>query len=323
MSEHANHLIPDGGWDQRYRDLMDRYDLEHFFFPSTWEIVPLVEGAGGSVTISIARDFWWYRLVGISAIVQTGENDDFAIGPPNYFEIRVLKNGQPLFGTWVDATVFDGDSCKVGLGAGYLLERGSAVTIEWRRIVAIDPEAFGQQKLQWTLEGENLLVKNSERHGVYGWRNAGLWDWDRVAQLQPMMFSDNDELDLSAARNEIRLEAQTGNRDFLLNRVIFYQYPDSPIDDFSSLIFSRLPFDANLYVDQDPLHAKESRIACAAVGGQTSYNPNLFRIPRLVRARSNLVADTGGWPWDRDETVKLGVLWGGYEVVQDRGAGRV
>lgn len=315
MSQYANDLLADGGWRRAYNFYQSKWDLMPMWVPSEWEIIGLEEGAGGSLSCQMNRDFWVYRLTLNAAVLMGSEHaSDMLVFPPLYFEYRVSINGQPI-GGWVDAYLREGGHDKIGLGAGFRVPQAKSITVDVRRMVALTAgdTGFEQYKLQLVAEGSELFPKGSKYYAD-GKRNQIMEDWAMEAELRPMWYGDSDELDTNIAGTRVTLQQETDAEPFLLNQITFYQYPTGPLTEYTPNFYV-IPFDAEIYVDNQALFSHVSAVACTAWGGYPLVSSFEMRIPFLIKPRSRLIARPGGWPWTKDETVKVGVLFSGNKII--------
>lgn len=315
MSQYADDLLADGGWRSAYEYYQRKWDLMPMFIPSRWKLIGMEEAAGTSLSVQMNRGIWVYRItLHAAALLGSAHDGAMLVQAPLYFEYRISINGLPV-GGWVDAYLREGAYDKVGLGTGFHVPQAKSITVDVRRTVALveGAEGFVQFKLQLVVEGCELFPKGS---GYYddGMRNQILEDWDREAELKPMWYGKTDDLNLRIAGTRVTLQQETDASPFLLNRIHFFQYPDSPVSSFPFPLYE-VPFDAEVYVDNQPVFDHVAAVACTGYGGFPTLDNHLMRVPLLVTPRSRLFAKVGGWPWTQQKTVKVGVLWGGHKII--------
>jgi len=319
MSQYANDLLPQGGWDTAYRYLQTKHDLMPMWIPSDWRELALTDGAGITLSCQMNRDMWAYRIK-LNCIAQMGEElgEQMVAQPPLYLEYRISVNGMPVSG-WIDAYMREGGYDKVGLGAGFIVPQGKAVTVDVRRVGALaqGAEAFEHYLLQLTVEGCELYPPNA---GFYehGQQNQILDDWQQKNVLRPMWYSDRGTLDLNTAGTRVALRTETDNDPFLLNRIQFITYPDFPVAQFIPPLYE-IPADAHIYIDNRPLNDHREAVACSAWGGVPLFENHIMRVPLLIPPRSRIFAHTGGWPWTLEKTVQVAVILGGHKIIASEG----
>lgn len=315
MGQYANDLLADGGWRSAYKYYQGKWDLMPMFIPSEWKEIGMEDAAGTTLSIQMNRDIWVYRLtLHAAALAGVNQGGDMTVQLPLYFEYRISINGQPV-GGWVDAYLREGGWNKVGLGAGFHIPQAKSITVDIRRTVALveGADGFEDFRIQIVAEGCELFPKDSHFYDD-GMRNQILEDWEREAELKPMWYGQTDWLDLTTIGNRVTLQQETDASPFLLNRIHFFQYPDSPVEDFQPPVYW-IPFDAEVYVDNQPIFDHVSAVACTGYGGYPLYENHLMRVPLLITPRSRLFAMVGGWPWVLQKSVKVGVIWGGHKII--------
>jgi len=299
-----NRSTIDRPWLERYKFLQQRNDLLPFWYGSEWVDLPVEEGVGGRISINIGDDFWLHDLhfQGQAPILEDEQDILPQIIVPG-LEIRMRIDGNLAWGSWIDNTAVTIPRMEVinDFGEGWILERGSFVEIEWRRLYAIPAEDHVEERGQWVLHGQKLAPHGATRLRD-GWRNQTMQDWCTEAVLSPYRYGMRASLgeNFGDALAHVNMQLKTRDRDFILERIGWAQYATTAgMTNFGSpYIGTGTPLAVTLQVQDIPWHNPQpqgisSRCFCKLGVGALPDSSRELRIPRVIAANSLIEMEVG------------------------------
>lgn len=322
-------------WLERYEYYQNRNDLLPFWYASEWVDLPLEQGAGGEININIGHPFWGWDICWRA---QQNTIEDQITYPSVSFpalEFRLKLDGQQAWGSWADTmlSVVTRGEIDGQLGEGYILERGSFATIEYRRVVGeVDGDAEAE-RIQFILGGAQIWPKGSLTTPS-GWRNQTMADWSQKAVTSPYRYatrieSDNTKIgDVNAAFGHVPLTLRTRDRDFIWERMYLIQYATTDLVDVFGIPYMGLgaPVSMTMLIQDIPVHGPAPQgVATFAFHrfqmlNGAPFNSRALRIPRLIAANSLINIEAGFWWWPTADDYHGGdmtVLLTGSEIIAE------
>lgn len=328
----------DRPWLERYKYYQEQNDLLPFWYGSEWVDLPLEEGTGGEITINVGDDFWmWDIHFDAQGGLIEAEQAIFPIVITPGLEFRVRIDGNLAWGSWIDNTAPSIARSEVinDYGEGWILERGSHVTIEWRRVATQPADEFEGQRGQWVIGGAKLPPRGATRLQA-GWRNQTMEDWCKEAVLSPYRYGvrvqkspGNDAEIFGAALSHANMHLRTRDRDFILERIGWIQYAtEIGIEQTGQpYIGNGFPFAVQVQVQDIPWHnpAPQGIHGTAFSKLRISDLPDSsreLRIPRLIPANSLIEMEVGFSQFAMDPIFipsfgDYAVIIAGHEIVGD------
>lgn len=318
----ADHLLPHG-WLRTYRWALENYDLVPFWYQTAWINIPTEAGSQGFATVQLGDDFWFYQLgVGCQAQVNDEQQPPVPIAQPKIpgIEIRMRIDGDPVFGDFTPASLFIGGALASGLGPGWILRRGSSITIEWNRPIVAASETQAES-IQFVMHGCQLARRGAATYDRNRWRNMLLGDFDKRARLRPMVYTAKGQLS-SFSPSQVTLEQRIRDRHFILRSIRPFAYseedgaPVGPYNLLGGVASMRLFDQGGSWHDQG-----QNGISAMGMCGDPLVAPYDLRIPRIIPAERTVTCIVESFLWNQLEEevdLEVGVQMTGYELIADR-----
>ena len=320
----ADGIIADG-WQRRYRELLQYNDLQPFRYASRAVETPLAQYSEGQANINISSAFWLFGMQVFAYGRRGDQENQFATAAFPSVDVRIRINGEYPWTSWIDSQSLPGLLFDQW-GPGFVLERDADVLVEWRRPYPIAAEDILEQVHQFVLYGVSLEQLGAVRIDD-NWRNLSREDWQEVAELQPVMYSNDADAPIAAgtANQWTEVPIRITARPFVLERVHVYQM-DTAGEDDTGIPVQPGPWLSAITLGSGAVlsNVDVPGIASQSWGGIPGFQPEWkYRIPRLIRANETIRVMVGGNPWPftgeyADAELVPRVTLKGYSIVEDR-----